>query len=84
MNETNKKTTKTPVVISEYGKEREIRGKYCPDRTFTCPICGISRFHSISILKVHAKEIHGKDIDTLTLPMRGEEYSRLKSHISSL
>lgn len=76
MNETNKKTTKTPVVISEYGKEREIRGKYCPDRTFTCPICGIS-FHYISILKVHVKEIHGKDIDTIALPIQGEEYPRL-------
>ena len=83
MNGTDKKT-KTPVVISGYGKEREIRGKYSPAHTFTCPICGISRFHSISILKVHAKEIHGKNIDTITLPMRGEEYSRLKSHISSL
>lgn len=55
-------------------KEREntvpVRG------TFTCPICGIS-FHSISILKVHVKEIHGKDIDTIALPIQGEEYPSL-------
>ena len=51
--------------------------------TFTCPICGIS-FHSISILKVHVKEIHGKDIDTIALPIQGEEYSHLESHISPL
>lgn len=50
---------------------------------FTCPICGIS-FHSISILKVHVKEIHGKDIDTIALPIQGEEYSHLESHISPL
>lgn len=62
-------------------KEREntvpVRG------TFTCPICGIP-FHSISILKVHVKEIHGKDIDTIALPIQGEEYSHLESHISPL
>lgn len=84
MNETNKKTTKTPVVISGYGKERYINGKYSPAHTYSCPICGLSRFHSISILKMHAKEIHGKDIDTTTIPMQGEEYSRLESHISPL
>lgn len=77
MNETNKKTTKTPVVISGYGKERYINGKYNPERTFTCPICGISCFHSFAILKVHAKEIHGKYIDTITFPMQGEEYPSL-------
>lgn len=79
MNETNKKTTKTPVVTSEYGKERYINGKYSTVRTYTCPICG-RLSNAIPILKLHAKEVHG--IDIITFPMQDEEYSRLESHIS--
>ena len=76
MNETNKKTTKTPVVISGYGKERYINGKYSSERTFTCPICG-RLSNAIPILKLHAKEVHGKDIDIITFPMQDEEYPSL-------
>lgn len=77
MNETNKKTTKTPVVISGYGKERYIRyinGKYSTVRTYTCPICG-RLSNAIPILKLHAKEVHG--IDIITFPMQDEEYPSL-------
>lgn len=62
MNETNKKTTKTPVVISGYGKERYINGKYSPARTYTCPICGLSEISSINLLNLHMKELHGKGL----------------------
>lgn len=80
MNGTDKKT-KTPVVISGYGKERYINGKESGPHTYTCPICG-RLSNAIPILKLHAKEVHGKDIDIITFPMQDEEYSRLESHIS--
>lgn len=75
MNGTDKKT-KTPVVINAFEKEREINGKYSTVRTYTCPICG-RLSNAIPILKLHAKEVHGKDIDIITFPMQDEEYSRL-------
>ena len=53
MNETNKKTTKTPVVIS---------GKESGPRTFTCPICGLSEIHSINLLNLHMEGLHGKGL----------------------
>ena len=61
---------------SAKGKERYINGKYSPERTFTCPICG-RLSNAIPILKLHAKEVHGKDIDIITFPMQGEEYPSL-------
>lgn len=61
-NKTNKKTTKTPVVISGYGKERYINGKESGPRTFTCPICGLSEIHSINLLNLHMEGLHGKGL----------------------
>lgn len=61
---------------SAKGKERYINGKYSSERTFTCPICG-RLSNAIPILKLHAKEVHGKDIDIITFPMQDEEYPSL-------
>ena len=61
-NKTNKKTTKTPVVISGYGKERYINGKESGPHTYTCQICGLSEIPSINLLNSHMKGLHGKGL----------------------
>lgn len=60
MNGTDKKT-KTPVVISGYGKERYINGKESGPHTYTCQICGISGINSVYRYNRHMRERHGID-----------------------